>query len=94
MQMEGSLLLVKHLLGGKEMKHFHQSFAPCFLRREQNAECRDLYVFCLKNSFGSLREETRPSRERANPPKHFVCGTFPFSIGLVLCQVQRQVKRG
>lgn len=24
---------VKHLLGGKEMKHFHQSFAPCFLHR-------------------------------------------------------------
>lgn len=36
MQMERSLLLVKHLLGGKEMKHFHQSFASCFLRGEQN----------------------------------------------------------
>lgn len=92
MQMERSLLLVKHLLGGKEMKHFHQSFAPCFLRREQNAEI--CMFFCLKNSFESLREETRPSRERANPPKHFVSGTFPFSIGLVLCQVHQQVKRG
>lgn len=44
MQMEGSLLLVKHLLGGKEMKHFHQSFAPCFLHGEQNAEICTLSV--------------------------------------------------
>lgn len=60
----------------------------------RRAECRDLYAFCLKNSFESVREEARPSRERANPPKHFVCPTFPFSTGSVLCQVHRQVKRG
>lgn len=74
------------------MKHFHQSFAPCFLRGEQNAEI--CMFFCLKKSFDGLREETRPPRERLNPPKHFVCGTFPFSAGLVRCQVHPQVKRG
>lgn len=44
MQMERSLLLVKHLQGGKEMKHFHQSAGPCFLRGEQNAEICMLFV--------------------------------------------------